>query len=264
MAMKNLESYRDFILENEFEETSHPIDIFDTLGKKIATVNAKSLAGLDLSGVDFSYADLENKYMKETKFEEAILFHCKLNGADLTGADLTKTDLELSSLGRTQLDGANFSNAHMDNSSLSYSKGNSVNFEHASMNHVTIYFAKIKNSSFVKSELRNGLFTNNDLEGCDFSQANTYFANFSGCNLKNAKGLETCEHIDKVCFVNSDLTGVDISFFERIIESENLQFAGKDGKVRQKLSLQEFFEGCEGVPWDKMGRSIKSKNLFGI
>lgn len=248
---RNIKTYSRFVRESEGRQ----IQIRKRDGSLLLNINADSLSGLDLSGdYEFNYGDFSRRYMKEINLTGANMYECSLENADLSRSTLVNMYLSETDLSRSKLTDANLGGSHIFRSSFRGCKAEGAKFEDSTIEYTVFSGSKMTGSSFRDCTLRDSDLSNCDLEGTDFFNCSVRNSEFNGSNLRYCKGMETLRSAFMASFVNCDLTGVDVEFFYSIDDV----FENETGK------LEKFFEGCKGVPYDKIRSRKRGKNMFGV
>jgi len=95
------------------------IEIKNTNGVVLRTVDADTLREADLSGADMSWAKLSGADLSGADLSGAKLSGADLSGADLSGAKLIEADLSGADMSWAKLSGADLSGADLSGAKLS-------------------------------------------------------------------------------------------------------------------------------------------------
>jgi len=162
-----------------------------------ANLAQSSFTSVVLTGARFDYTNISEVRLASTYLENASFYKAYGNKGDFTDAHLTNTSFREASLLQSEFviasgNRTDFSNAILDEANLRYAHLREALLYNASMNKVPLYLARIIDSNLRHASLIEVDFTDADLSGSDFSEA----------NLNESKGL-TEDQLDTVFSISN-------------------------------------------------------------
>ena len=147
------------------------MDIKNTYGSTIISIELNTLRGADLSRTDLHRANFSVADLIDANLHRANLSYAYLYRANLRRTNLSHTDLSCANLHRANLSYAYLHRANLHRTNLSH-----TDFSHADLSGADLSYADFYHADFSHA----------DLSGADLSRANLLGANFSGADLSRA------------------------------------------------------------------------------
>jgi uncharacterized protein YjbI with pentapeptide repeats len=151
------------------------IEIKNSRGHVLHTVDADTLIGADLSGLDLTDANLRGADLSHAKLVKTNLAYAALMGAEFNSAHLEETNFY-----HADLRGANFQTRHIEASDI---EGPTVmvnvSFEGAYLQSAVFCHCELFDVFFYEAELMGANFRNATLHETDFQYADARNADFS-------------------------------------------------------------------------------------
>lgn len=149
----------------------HPEEHLNLRGADLRLLN---LTGADLSGANLDHADLSGGHLREANLSGALLLCTDLYSADLARANLSGAFLTMTNLLMTNL--------------------NEADLVKAELNYVNLVLTNLVGANLNEASLSNSNIRRAFFRDADLRKARLTWTSITGCNLAEAKGLETIQH----------------------------------------------------------------------
>jgi len=167
----------------------------------------------DFNGAELREADLGRANLDKAYFNDANLIGANLNRADLFGARLNDANLIGANLNRADLIGARLNRANLSGADLYRARLRGAHLVSADLRETNMNEVELAGAILVRADLAGSTLAGVNARDASFSHANLSGATirdtvFASTNLKDAVGLDTCNHfgpssIDHRTFVKS-------------------------------------------------------------
>lgn len=160
----------------------HPQEFLNLIDARLIEADFSSA---NLEGADFSRAILARANFYRARLSVAKICRAILCDANLTGADLYKSDFSEADLSRAVLSGANLSRANLS----------AANLSDAILYDTNLSGAKLSGANLSRATLSRVNLSGASISDADFKNAKLLSITIGSCNLAQATGLETVEHL---------------------------------------------------------------------